>query len=286
MKLLILGASGMLGNALFRYLSNDSSLDVWGTIRAEQNDKLQELAPKGHLIGGIDFDEIAYKAAFNRIRQIEPNVIINAVGLVKQDGAAKDPLRAIPINAMLPHRLVNLCEDIGARLIHMSTDCVFAGENGMYTENDLAGAIDLYGRTKLIGEVDQPFALTLRTSIIGHELQGKRSLVDWFFSQQGSVLGYQNAVFSGMPAVEVARIIHQYVLPNEQLHGLYHLSAEPINKFELLKLISAVYAKYIEILPNTEFKIDRSLDSSKFRRATGFSPNSWPEMIQIMHDFH
>lgn len=286
MRIIILGATGMLGNALFRYLSSDPSLDVWATIRAEENQILQKLAPLGHLIGGVDLTEMTYESAFNRIRHIEPSVIINAVGLVKQDEAAKNPLKVIPINALLPHRLADLCQDIGARLIHMSTDCVFAGEVGMYKEHDLAGTSDLYGRTKLIGEVDRPYALTLRTSIIGHELSSKRSLVDWFLSQQGNVQGFQNAVFSGMPTVEIARIIHQYVLPNEQLHGLYHLSAEPINKFDLLKLIAAVYAKHIEILPNTDFKIDRSLDSSKFRQATGFSPKSWPEMIQIMHDFH
>ncbi|MEY4505541.1 MAG: hypothetical protein RL297_119 [Pseudomonadota bacterium] len=286
MKILVLGATGMLGNALFRYLSKDASLDVWAAIRAEQNDKLHQLASQGHLIGGMELSEIAYEAAFNRIRHVKPDVIINAVGLVKQEEAAKDPLKVIPVNALLPHRLVKLCEDIDARLIHMSTDCVFSGAKGMYHESDIADATDLYGRTKLIGEVDKPYALTLRTSILGHELYSQKSLVDWFLSQQGSVDGYQKAVFSGLPTVEIARIIHQYVLPNAQLHGLYHVSAEPINKYDLLKEVSRVYSKHIEILPNTEFKIDRSLDSSKFRQATGFVPKSWPEMIQIMHDFH
>ena len=136
-----------------------------------------------------------------------------------------------------------------------------------------------------MGEVDYPNAITLRTSIIGHELDGSRSLVGWFLSQEGSVRGFKKAIFSGMPTIEVARLIRDHVLPNTHLHGLYHVSADPIDKFELLKLVADTYNKDIEIEEDDKFTIDRSLDSSRFRSATGFQPKSWPSMVQAMRDF-
>ena len=135
-----------------------------------------------------------------------------------------------------------------ARLIHFSTDCVFSGKKGSYLENDVPDAMDLYGRTKLLGEVDYPHAITLRTSLIGHELNGTRSLVNWFLAQEGSVRGYTKAIFSGLPAVEIARVIEKYVLPHPELHGVYHLSADPISKHDLLSIVKDVYSKQVEIL--------------------------------------
>jgi dTDP-4-dehydrorhamnose reductase len=215
----------------------------------------------------------------------KPDIVINCIGLVKQLAEADDPLAAIPINAMLPHRLARVCAVSGARLIHMSTDCVFAGTKGMYTETDFADAADLYGRSKLMGEVDYPNAITLRTSIIGHELTGARSLVGWFLAQEGPVKGFKRAVFSGLPTVEMAKLIRDYVIPHPELHGLYHVSAEPINKFDLLTLVAKTYGKSIEIVPEDQFVIDRSLDSSRFRQATGYAPKPWPELIRLMNRF-
>lgn len=167
----------------------------------------------------------------------------------------------------------------------MSTDCVFSGAKGMYTENDFSDAQDLYGRSKYLGEVDYHNAITLRTSIIGHELDGARSLVGWFLAQNKSVKGFKRAIFSGFPTVEMARIIRDFVLPHPQLHGLYHVSADPINKYELLQLIAHVYRKKIEIVSDESFMIDRSLDSSRFQKMTGYTPPKWPELVQTMNQF-
>lgn len=155
----------------------------------------------------------------------------------------------------------------------------------MYTETDASDAKDLYGRSKYMGEVDYPHAITLRTSIIGHELDGARSLIGWFLAQTGGVKGFERAIFSGLPTVEIARVLRDYVIPNPELHGVYHLSAEPINKFELLTLVAQIYCKAIDVDADDRLVIDRSLDSTRFRQATGFVPKTWPELIRSMRDF-
>ena len=214
-----------------------------------------------------------------------PNVVINCIGLVKQNAENDDPLAAIPINALLPHRLAKLCDIAGARLVHISTDCVFSGARGKYLENDFSDAQDLYGRSKFIGEVDYQHAITLRTSIIGHELSGSQSLLGWFLAQQGVVKGFRSAIFSGLPTVELAMVIRDYVIPKPELHGIYHVSSKAINKYDLLRLVSNAYGKSIEIYPDDQFVIDRSLDSTRFCQATGYQPKDWSELVQLMHDF-
>jgi dTDP-4-dehydrorhamnose reductase len=187
---------------------------------------------------------------------------------------------------MLPHRLARLCDLAGARLVHVSTDCVFSGTKGMYTESDFPDANDLYGRSKYLGEVDYPNAITLRTSIIGHELEGARSLLCWFLAQSNSVRGFTKAVFSGVPTVEMARIIRDFVLPRPELHGLYHVSVAPISKYELLKLVAQTYGTLTAIEPSDQVVIDRSLDSTRFRASTGYRPPAWPELVRTMCEFH
>lgn len=283
MKVLVLGASGMLGNAVFRELSKSGDLEVIGSVRTGATARLLPEELRRHLACGFDVtnvDDIATLLSDSR-----PNVVINCVGLVKQLREAEDVLSAAPLNTLLPHRLSRLCALVGARLIHMSTDCVFSGSKGMYLESDLPDANDVYGRTKLLGELHDAHTVTLRTSIIGHELSGARSLVGWFLAQQGRVKGFRKAIFSGLPTVEVARTIRDHVLPNASLHGLYHVSAEPINKYELLKLVADEYRKDIKIEPEDEFAINRSLDSSRFRAATGFRPKPWPELVTSMREF-
>jgi dTDP-4-dehydrorhamnose reductase len=171
-------------------------------------------------------------------------------------------------------------------LVHVSTDCVFSGAKGHYLETDFPDAYDLYGRSKLLGEVDYPHAITLRTSIIGHELSGNRSLIGWFLAQQGSVKGFARAVFSGLPTVELARVVRDCVLPRPALRGLYHVAAQPINKCDLLKLVAATYGKTIKIVPSEDLVIDRSLNADRFRVATGYVAPPWPDLIQRMFEFH
>lgn len=282
-KILILGASGMLGNAAIRLFASDDRFDVHGTIRSSHSVAIFPPEVRSRLIHSTDVENLdGMLRLFDFVR---PEVVINCVGLVKQLSEAEDPLAAIPINSILPHRLARICAVSGARLVHMSTDCVFSGSRGGYLESDFADAKDLYGRSKLLGEVDYPNAITLRTSIIGHELSGQRSLIGWFLAQEGKVKGFKRAVFSGLPTVELARIVRDHVIPDPGLRGLYHVSAEPISKFELLTLVAEMYGKQIRIEADEEFVIDRSLDSTRFREATGYQPPSWIDLVNSMQKF-
>jgi dTDP-4-dehydrorhamnose reductase len=193
-------------------------------------------------------------------------------------------IRALTLNAILPHRLANLCKLIGARLIHISSDCVFSGKSGDYGEDDRPDAIDLYGSSKRFGEISGPNLVTLRTSTIGHEISTRFGLLEWFLGQKTCV-GYSNAIFSGLPTIEFSRIVRDLVIPNESLHGIYHVAARPINKFELLSLIAQTYQKEIKITKDVSFVIDRSLNAARFRLATGYEAPAWPELIKTMHSY-
>ncbi len=281
MIILVLGASGMLGNAVVRVLSEKTDWQVYGTLRSESSKRFFQSKIADKLLVGVDVEQQdSLMKAFIRIR---PNVVINCVGLVKQLAEADDPLQAVPINTLLPHRLAKLCELSGARLVHMSTDCVFAGEKGMYLESDPSDAKDLYGRSKYLGEVSYPHTVTLRTSIIGHELQSSHGLVDWFLSQSESCNGYTRAIFSGVPTVILAKIIRDIVIPRPELHGVYHIAANPISKYDLLKLVAYVYEKEIDITPDDRLVIDRSLDANLFHEVTGYKSPTWEEMIKLMY---
>ena len=283
MRVLVLGITGMLGHDVFKVLDASPELAVWGTLRSSAG--LSHFNEKQHerMLSGVDvLDHDALTAALARVR---PDVVVNCVGLIKQLADANDPLVALPINALLPHRLAKLCALAGARLIHISTDCVFSGSKGLYVESDLSDADDLYGKSKYIGELhDQPNAVTLRTSIIGHELGSNHALLEWFLSQKGSVKGYRKAIFSGLPTVELARVIRDFVIPSRQLQGLYHVSVDPIDKYNLLKLVAEIYGKDIEIVPDDKLEIDRSLDSTLFRNASGYTPPTWRELIEKMRN--
>jgi dTDP-4-dehydrorhamnose reductase len=282
-KVLVLGASGMLGSTVLRYFNDRTDFDCFGTLRSNAAASKLPANAKDKLLVGIDVlnsDQLAQAMV-----SIRPDVVINCIGLVKQLASASDPLSAIPINSLLPHRLERVCRLSGSRLVHMSTDCVFSGRKGMYTEEDESDCRDLYGRSKFLGEVDSIHAVTLRTSIIGHELGTSQSLLEWFLSQKSKARGFTRAVFSGLPTVEVARVIADFVIPQPSLSGVYNLSAEAISKFDLLKMVAKEYEKEIELTPDDSLVIDRSLDSTKLRKATGFVPKSWPDMISIMRKF-
>lgn len=281
MRILVLGVTGMLGSAMFRVLNGDSSNEVWGTLRS--NSALRSFPEKDHcrLISGVNVLDL--QGLINVFDKVRPEVVINCVGLIKQLEESKNPLTVLPINSMLPHQLASLCNLMNARLVHISTDCVFDGSKGGYLESDVSNAVDLYGKSKFIGELhDVSHAITLRTSIIGHELSSCSSLVDWFLSQDNEVKGFAKAVFSGLPTVELARVINDYVLPNPELRGLYHVSSTPISKLDLLRLISFEYNKTINISPSYELMIDRSLNSDRFTAATGYVAPEWPELVHRM----
>ena len=282
-RILIIGASGMLGNAVLRLFSQSPGYEVFGSVRSFSARQLLPDSLMRNVIDGVDVENI--DSLIRLFALVRPNIVINCVGLVKQLAESCDPLAAIPINTLLPHRLARLCEVAHARLVHLSTDCVFSGAKGMYVESDFADAQDLYGRSKYLGEVDYPHAITLRTSIIGHELDGARSLIGWFLAQEGSVKGFKNAIFSGLPTVEIACVIRDHVIPHPELRGVYHVSSWPINKFDLLTQVAEIYGKSINIISDEKLIINRSLNSNRFCQSTGYEPKSWPELISSMHNF-
>jgi len=283
MRVLILGASGMLGNAMVRILSENIDWHVYGTLRSEGSKRFFSDKIAGQLISGIDVEN--NDSLMQAFIHSCPDVVINCVGLIKQLADADDPLQAIPINSLLPHRLARLCKLSGARLIHMSTDCVFSGNKGGYLETDPSDAIDLYGKSKFLGEVSYRHSVTLRTSIIGHELQSRHGLINWFLAQDKQCKGFTQAIFSGLPTVVLAKIIRDVVIPDEDLSGVYHVASHPISKYNLLKLVADIYGKPIDIEPDDKLKIDRSLNAERFKNKTGYEIPDWPELIKSMHAY-
>lgn len=280
-KILILGASGMLGNAMLKSFSQDNSYQVNGTIRSKNKISYFPKNIQHLLISNVNVENNTH--LINVFEEIKPDVVINCIGLIKQLDECNDPISVIPINSLFPHKLNQLSSHYKARLIHFSTDCVFSGKQGMYKENDLSDANDLYGRTKYLGEVKDKNAITLRTSIIGHELSGSKSLVDWALSQTGEIKGFKEAIFSGLPTYELSNLVRDYVVPNKKLKGLFHVASDPINKLELLRLIYKIYGKNIKIIPDSTVVINRSLDPSKFNNLTGYKSPTWTQLIKGMY---
>jgi len=268
---------------VFRFLGQDTALNVQGTARSKSAYTYftQSQQKAIHIIKDV-LDDASLKRLFE---DQKPDVVVNCIGLVKQLDDSSDPLVALPINSMLPHKLARMAASYDARLIHVSTDCVFAGTKGNYTEDHPCDATDLYGMSKYIGEVDDPNAITLRTSIIGPELSSATGLVEWFLSQSGQINGFTRAIFSGLPTYELARVIQSHVLPDQSLSGVFHVAADPISKFDLLSLVAKVYGKEIEITEQDQFIIDRSLNGDRFKQATGYVAPDWATLVTQMRDF-
>jgi dTDP-4-dehydrorhamnose reductase len=231
-------------------------------------------------VASVDVTQFAsVERAFETER---PDVVVNAIGIVKQLPEATIPSRSIEINSLLPHRLDDLCRQVGARLIHLSTDCVFSGHKGNYREIDLPDATDLYGRSKLLGEVvDSPVALTLRTSMVGRELGTRHGLVEWFLSQAGGkVQGYARVLFSGLTTTALSEVIGDLIESRPNLTGLWHVSSDPISKYELLLSLNRAFGTRTQVDRDLNLQSDRSLDSSRFWSATGLVQPHWETMIE------
>lgn len=277
MRILILGGDGMLGHQLLKQYAPRYEVKV--TLRQDSSAYAQsELFTKQNSFDGIDVRSL--ERLIEVLADFRPEVVINAVGIVKQRPDAKESIPSLEINALLPHRLAVLCKGIGARLMHLSTDCVFSGKKGNYLENDPSDAEDLYGKTKFLGEVHEQNCLTLRTSIIGRELARRTSLLEWLLAQQGTVKGFTNAIYTGFTTIEMARIIERMLLEFPEAHGVYHVSSEPINKYDLLLLFREKLGHQVEIVADGAFHCDRSLDSTRFRKEFGYTPPSWSAMIE------
>ncbi len=269
----------MLGHRFWSSLSDKH--EVFATIRGTK-DSLPAIPNINieNVLENVDISNI--EDLQKKLQQVKPEMVINCVGIIKQIKESSDNIISIETNSLFPHKLAKMCKDIGSRMIQFSTDCVFDGRDGNYNEKSIANALDLYGRTKFLGEVSkEQHVLTLRTSIIGREVVPKGSLIDWFLSQEGKLInGFKNAIYSGFPTKTVVDIIDEYILPNPSLSGIYHLSSDPINKYDLLSLTKDLFNKNITMKEDYDFKIDRSLDSTRFQKATGFTPKPWEELIK------
>jgi dTDP-4-dehydrorhamnose reductase len=278
-KILILGATGLLGNAVLRSMSKASGARVVGTIRHEAARGL--FAPE-HAARLIVVEDLANPEGLARLFDgARPDVVVNCVAAGRP--APADPMRSILVHSVLPRRLLHLCGRSGSRLIQIGSDGVFSGMRGAYTEDDAPDANDIYGISKLLGEVAAPHAITLRTSIIGHELQSGSGLLEWFLSQQDQCRCYTRAIFSGFPTIVLADLIRDVVIPRPDLHGVYHVATTPISKFDLLQLVARRYGKAIQLIPDARENPDRSLIAARFEKATGYVAPDWPTLVDLMY---
>jgi dTDP-4-dehydrorhamnose reductase len=277
MRVLILGGGGMLGHKLWQafHLRYDTYVSARSGYREYAR---YGLFDPDRMLGGVDALDL--DGVTRALAAIRPDVVVNGIGIIKQLPAAQDPIVSLSVNSLFPHRLANLCRAAGIRLLHISTDCVFSGRTGGYTEDSVSDAEDLYGRSKYLGEVGGPGCLTLRTSIIGRELNTTSGLVEWFLSQRGKkVQGYARAVYTGLTTLALASVIADLIENYPALSGLYQVSSEPISKFDLLELVRMAFRLPVEIQPTDAVVIDRSLNSARFRSAIHWTPPAWPAMI-------
>jgi dTDP-4-dehydrorhamnose reductase len=280
MRVLILGGEGMLGHKVFQVISKRFETYVtfrqvkglWNTYPIYEN--VDSIFTKG------DVDVMDFETVIRALTQVKPDVVINCIGIIKQIDEAKDPIISLNLNSLFPHRLAELCAETGTRMFHMSTDCVFSGRKGNYTEDDIPDAEDLYGRTKLLGEVNREGCLTIRTSIFGRDFAKQSALLEWFLRNRGgTVNGYKNAIYTGFPTQALAGIMGDLIMDYPDLSGMYQVSSDPISKYDLMLKIKKAMNLNIEIIPDEQFYCDRSLDSSRFRKETGYCLPNWDVMI-------
>src|SRR3990172_11152413 len=279
MKVLILGGNGMLGHQLCRVLPE--RMEVWATFRDNPNRYAQfKLLPEEQNIRDVSVQDIARLSEI--LDTLKPDAVVNAVGIVKQRDEAKQAITSIQINALFPHQLADLCIPRGIRVIQISTDCVFSGLRGHYTEIDVPDPVDLYVRTKLLGELNRPGCLTVRTSIIGWQLNTFSSLLSWFALQRNKhIKGYRKAIYSGFSTTVLAQLIGDILQTRPDLSGLYQVASEPISKFDLLvRLREILNWTDIDIEPDEQFFCDRSLSGTRLSIATGWRPPTWEAMLE------
>jgi dTDP-4-dehydrorhamnose reductase len=278
MKVCVLGAGGLLGHMLVRVLSESN--DVFGTTRERPgvSSPLAKFLPLEKWIGGVDASNL--EAVKNVFDTSQFDVAINCIGLIKQRDSIVSDSEMMAINGEFPHHLAQIANRVGTRVIHISTDCVFSGSKGNYFESDSPDPVDVYGKSKLLGELNDSKNLILRTSHIGRELTVKKSFVEWLISQKsGHVNGYSNAIYSGLTTQALARTTLKLLSGNSHLTGLYHVSSQPISKLEIINKLNKLLDLQITVTPDASVQINRSLNSEKFQNATNISPQTWDEML-------
>ena len=278
MRIMILGGTGMLGHQLWKYLPSCFP-ETFVTIRNGRADYgNNNLYQSDRVIDNIDVSDL--NGVTGVLKAIQPNVILNCIGLTKRREELHNPIPSISLNAIFPHHLAKLAGYIGARVIHFSTDCVFDGAAGHYKDNSMPNAIDVYGRTKALGEIAVGHVLTLRSSFIGRELRYGTELLEWFLAQKGEVKGFKNAIYTGLTTLELSRVIVFMLRKYPDASGLYNVSSDPISKYDLLKLIAEKMRPDMKVLPEEKFSCDRSLDSTRFRKEFDYTPPNWETMVE------
>ncbi|MGG1518505.1 SDR family oxidoreductase [Paenibacillus oryzisoli] len=271
MKLLIIGSQGMAGHMLKDYFSRQAGYELWSTARTSD--------PFDSRSVSLDVRDDTHLKQL--LGQIQPDAVINAVGLLNDEARSRQT-EGIYVNSLLPHLLAEYGQLFGFRLIHISTDCVFSGSRGDYTEWDTADALSVYGKTKSLGEVAAPHALTIRTSIIGPELKpGGIGLFHWFMQQKGDIQGYSQVFWNGVTTLELAKAIAWCL--KRPIHGLVHLAGQPkLSKHELLLLLQKQFQHdAVTIHANADMKSDKSLVSTRTDFTYPVAP--YPQMIAELH---
>jgi dTDP-4-dehydrorhamnose reductase len=280
MKILILGGSGMIGHRMWATLAKTHQ--VYATLRRGNLGALEKIPgiSADHCFFGVD----AYDSAslIPVLEKVQPQIVLNCIGIVKQLKDSNDAIKSISLNALFPQQLTKICAQYGARMIQFSSDCVFDGNKGHYVEGSIPDATDIYGRTKTLGEIgDQSHVVTLRTSSIGREVFPHGGLLEWFLSNQDKkVTGYKKAIYSGFPTHRLAMILSEYLFPHPELSGILHIASLPIDKLTLLQMIKSHFNLNIEIGEDSKVEIDRSLDCTHFSKASQFQPPAWSEMMK------
>lgn len=280
MKIVVLGVTGMLGHKMFQKLSSrfDSVIGfAYEDVTTPPFDKV-DLFQGLEVVTGVNAAN--FQTLEKTLATIHPDYIVNCIGIIKQRETASAYIPCIELNALLPHKLAEIAQEWGGRVIHFSTDCVFDGLRGGYSEEDFSNAEDLYGKSKFLGEVAGENSLTLRTSIIGRELTAHKSLLDWVLLQNGkTVKGFKNVIYSGVTTNQMAEVVTMIIKNNPALAGLYQVVADPISKYDLLSLIRDAFKLDLKILPETKTVSDRSMKGDKLKEATGYVSPPWPELV-------
>lgn len=281
MRILIVGANGMIGSAFFRAMSKQQSWKVFGTLRSPETKSNFFFNNSENIFGGIDICNSCQISSL--LENVNPTILINCAGITKQREKSSTRSTVIASNATAPHVIAEICKNKGIRMIHLSTDCVFSGKSGNYKEIDIPDSDDLYGRTKAMGEPTGDHVMTIRTSVIGHEISNRHGLLEWFLSQKNSCDGYKKAFFSGLTTDTLANVIKEHVIPNHLMTGLFNIAAKKISKYDLLKIIADVYQSGVHINPDSKTVLDRSLDPTRFNTTTGFIAPGWDFMVKKMY---
>ena len=274
MKVLVLGGTGMLGHKAWEVLGQ--RFETYATLRAPVAGTALDIGKRALTgVSAADLESVA-----EAISKVRPGVVVNCIGVVKQLAAAHAALPSIAINALFPHQVAEITAAAGIRMIQISTDCVFSGRRGLYTEDDEPDPVDLYGRTKLLGETNYDHTFTIRTSIIGRELREAHGLLEWFLSQTGTIQGYTRAIFSGLTTQALSETLAQVIADHPRRSGTWHVASVPITKFDLLNELARAYDHDVRIEPDASIHVDRSLDDSRFRAATQIPRPTWSEMLE------